>query len=665
MSRSSPEPIALATTALYYVAIAALMTACLQLNGRGPIAVQLDMSGSLLFYALANAALVYGLLHLSIEGARRLPGVGRLSFLLLSNLLFTALLATMALHFVLLWRFGSALDDKILSLISEPGFFLTIGVGGLEIGVLLAALVCVYAAFVGLAALANRFGPRRRLPLLAILAPCLAIAGVERLAFGLHAYGNPDVLAEIAQRLPLHGYTRLDRLAEIVGIDQLPERLGVLDLDVLAPSWNTASYQPPPVPETISASNDFNVFYIMVESLRFDMLDPEIMPHMSALAADPKSFRALHHYSTGNSTAESMHGIFSGLSSLHWPSLAKDMRGYPAIFEIYERLGYELNLFYTSRPSYRQIDRYVFPTHRMNTRVFNKRKVGETRLEWKAHALELDDIDAVDAVLDSLDARGPGKFVDVLYLYATHYNYYFPAEDAKFRPLFPRKYLIHALFTVERSERIFNRYRNASRFVDRMCHRIIEKLRELDLLERTIVVFLGDHGEEFAEYGRTGHSTGLNRFQTKVPLIIRSPQPLRSQYTTTSHSDLSPTLLSLLSADIELGDYFGGKNLQEFDPIRDYAVIVHPMRVPVAKLGQPIQGPVGRFVLVENEHKLHFEAGPGVRPLYYTGLDDEPIERPLGSNPLRRLSEVVRVEAKVLRPARARALPDAAPRDAL
>ena len=59
--------------------------------------------------------------HLAIEGARRLPGVGRLSFLLLSNLLFTALIAALALHFVLLWRFGSALDGKLLSLISEPG----------------------------------------------------------------------------------------------------------------------------------------------------------------------------------------------------------------------------------------------------------------------------------------------------------------------------------------------------------------------------------------------------------------------------------------------------------------------------------------------------------------------------------------------------------------
>ena len=152
MSRRPPESISLATTALYYAAIAALMTACLQLNGRGPISVQLEMSGSLLFYALANAALVYGLLHLAIEGARRLPGVGRLAFLLLSNLLFTALIATLALHFVLLWRFGSALDAKLLSLISEPGFFLTIGVGGRELAVVAAGLVCVYAAFVGLAA---------------------------------------------------------------------------------------------------------------------------------------------------------------------------------------------------------------------------------------------------------------------------------------------------------------------------------------------------------------------------------------------------------------------------------------------------------------------------------------------------------------------------------
>lgn len=607
------------------------------------------LSGSFVFYGLGHAALLYGLLHISIEGVRRFSSAERHSFLLLSSLLFTLLLGAILLHLILLWRFGLGLDRQILHLIAEPGFFTTIGIGGPELLGLATVTVSVYSILLGLAVVADRFGPQRRLSLLVVLVPCLVIGATERIAFGLHAHHNPQALSALGRRLPFHGYLRFDRLGDLLGIDRMEEPFTDLDADLPLPSVTAAGYRPPALPEEISVTQDFDILYIMVESLRFDMLAPEIMPHMSALAADPKSYRGLSHFSTGNSTAESMHGIFSGVSSLHWKNLSKVKQSYPVIFEIYRRLGYTLNFFYTSVPSYRSMDEYVFPTGRMNTFLFNSRKSSGFRRVWKARALEQDDIEAVDGLLNSLEERGPGKFVDILYLYATHYNYYFQEEDQLFEPTFKRMYGFHSL-SEKNVEKIFNRYKNASHFVDRMAQRVIDKLIELGKLETTIVVFLGDHGEEFFEFGLLGHSTAMNRFQTQVPLLIRSPRPLRTDYTTTSHSDLSPTILSLLGVDLDLAAYFGGKNLVDFDPTRDYAVIVAPLRKGEAtKLERERLGGVGRYVLVENNHKLYFESGvAGGQPLFYTDLDDQPLEQPVGSDPRRRLSEIILAESQFL-----------------
>ena len=650
MSGQSPKSLSLTRIALQYAAIAVAVIACMRVGNWGPMSIEFATSAGLVFYGLTHAAFLYGLLHLSIEGLRCLPRVEWRSFLLLSNLLFTLLLCAILLHLGLLLRFELGLDKQVLSLVAEPGFFITIGIGGLEILALVAAIGCVYGTFLGLGVLAERWGPQRRLSLLVVLVPCLALGATERVVFGLHAHRNPLALTALGQRLPFHGYTRLDRLGELLGIKQLEGRLGDLEPVVAAPVMSATGYRPPPVSETITAAMDFNVLYIMVESLRFDMLAPNIMPHMSALAVDAKSHHGLNHFSTGNSTAESMYGIFSGLSSLHWKSISRAKQAYPVIFEIYERLGYGLNLFYTSLPSFRSMNQYVFPIDRMNTQLFNSKKSSGLRRIWKARPLEQDDIEAVDALLSSLETRGPGKFVDILYLYATHYNYYYQEVDQKYEPAFQRMYGFHSLFAEKNVEKIFNRYRNASYFVDRMAQRVIDKLIELGQLERTIIVFLGDHGEEFLEFGSLGHSTRMNRFQTKVPLIIRSPQPLRTEYRTTSHSDLSPTLLSLLGADLDLTKYFGGKNLIEFEPSRDYAVIVDPLsRKEVTQLGGKNLGAVGRYVLVENDHKLYFDRDAGgVQPLFYTDLDDQPLKQPAGSDPRRRLREIIRAESQVL-----------------
>ena len=67
-------------------------------------------------------------------------------------------------------------------------------------------------------------------------------------------------------------------------------------------------------------------------------------------------------------------------------------------------------------------------------------------------------------------------------------------------------------------ERLGVRFPRATRLIGKLLHR----LRDLELTDEVVVIFLADHGESLGERGLLGH----NRFTTeqlRVPLIIRVP----------------------------------------------------------------------------------------------------------------------------------------------
>ncbi|MCK9459289.1 MAG: sulfatase [Proteobacteria bacterium] len=67
------------------------------------------------------------------------------------------------------------------------------------------------------------------------------------------------------------------------------------------------------------------------------------------------------------------------------------------------------------------------------------------------------------------------------------------------------------------------RYRHELRFMDEQLGRIVDALRDAGLLERTVLVFAGDHGEEFREHGGTHHKATVYSESTRVPLVVRIP----------------------------------------------------------------------------------------------------------------------------------------------
>ena len=71
-----------------------------------------------------------------------------------------------------------------------------------------------------------------------------------------------------------------------------------------------------------------------------------------------------------------------------------------------------------------------------------------------------------------------------------------------------------------REEFLDNPYDGEIAFMDFYIGKIIEKLREQGLLERTLIVVAGDHGEAFGEKREKGHGVFIYESTMRVPLIF-------------------------------------------------------------------------------------------------------------------------------------------------
>jgi arylsulfatase A-like enzyme len=84
-------------------------------------------------------------------------------------------------------------------------------------------------------------------------------------------------------------------------------------------------------------------------------------------------------------------------------------------------------------------------------------------------------------------------------------------------------------------------------YLDAEFGRLVGALRDRGLVDRTIVVFVADHGEEFRDHGGFEHGMALYQESVHVPLMIRLPGAAgRRTRTLAQHVDLMPTLLHLL-----------------------------------------------------------------------------------------------------------------------
>jgi arylsulfatase A-like enzyme len=74
---------------------------------------------------------------------------------------------------------------------------------------------------------------------------------------------------------------------------------------------------------------------------------------------------------------------------------------------------------------------------------------------------------------------------------------------------------------------LVGRYDEEVRFADRALGELLDALVEQGVDQRTLVVILGDHGEEFFEHNSFGHGHDVYQHLVHVPLIFRWPEEPR------------------------------------------------------------------------------------------------------------------------------------------
>jgi len=83
-------------------------------------------------------------------------------------------------------------------------------------------------------------------------------------------------------------------------------------------------------------------------------------------------------------------------------------------------------------------------------------------------------------------------------------------------------------------------------------------LKTADLLDRSVVVVVSDHGDEFGEHGRFGHGQSVYQELTHVPLIIRAPGHMPTGKVV--HADVE--IMDLYATLLELAGVTPGEKIQ-------------------------------------------------------------------------------------------------------
>lgn len=93
-------------------------------------------------------------------------------------------------------------------------------------------------------------------------------------------------------------------------------------------------------------------------------------------------------------------------------------------------------------------------------------------------------------------------------------------------------------------------YDNAISYVDNYIGRLLNKLTDLDLQKKSLIVFFSDHGEAFYEHGLLFHCIKLYDEFIRIPLIMQCPAVLPKDKmieTQIQSIDIMPTILEILN----------------------------------------------------------------------------------------------------------------------
>ncbi len=373
----------------------------------------------------------------------------------------------------------------------------------------------------------------------------LFLVGTEKAIFAYGDIVNNTAITQNARLFPLYQPITVKRFVSKV----FNVRIDRDDTVAVSASRATVRYPKNAILFDPSAARSPNILLIIVDGLRFDMLNKETMPNVWEFSRESIVFT--NHYSGGNGTRFGVFSLLYGINGTYWHNfLAKGVS--PVLIDSLIEKGYECKVLSSTRLTFPEFRRTAF----LRIPECIEDAFGD------ATATERDKIITEKFIqYASREARKKPFFAFVFYD-ASHQPYSYPPEFEKFRPAGEGEINYFKDIGKDKIHILRNRYKNAVYYNDHLIGRIIETLRKTSLLDDTVVVITGDHGEEFFENGYFGHTSAFNDYQTRTVFVLHYPGAGHSVVERlTGHADLVPTLMESLGCVSPPEDYSQGQSL--------------------------------------------------------------------------------------------------------
>ncbi len=457
---------------------------------------------------------------------------------------------------IILMRFGYHINGMVINLLVTPGGFEAMGLETATLLPAIAGVILALGANSALAILCQRWSKLQRLAdKLFSGHKRTAIWGTASFATAFFAsmvivafadfYSIKDVLMSTTN-YPVTFTMRMRKFLRRVGCQEPPREKSLFsEMDAETANLN---YPAKPI-ERVAPEHPYNIIWLTAESLRADLLSPEVMPNAWSIAQ--KGIHAQHHYSGGHGTRPAMFSMFYGLYGNNW-GVFLNCRRPPLFFDWLHQDHYDFLVQTSAKFTYPEFDQTIFASVPTASMVEQKDK-----FPWKR------DVKGIDMLIDFLKQRTPesNPFFAFYFFEGTHAPYTFDETQALKKDFWGE--INYATVSEKDAPALYNRQINAANAVDRQIGRLLQALQEVPgLAERTIVVITGDHGEEFFEHGRLGHNSTFVDEQICPPLAIYIPGVPPQKIThSTHHTDIIPTLAPFLGVKNSPADYSVGESI--------------------------------------------------------------------------------------------------------
>lgn len=389
--------------------------------------------------------------------------------------------------------------------------------------------------------LANRYNVKSIYIILGILAFSFSLSNIFHIYYKAH---QDRAIMSFDRCLPFYAPFDINKPLSMVGLAE--------ELPSYATSFKQQRYNYPKS-ELTSNPTGKNIVMVVLDSWRYDILNEATMPNIYNFSKIAERYH--NHYSGSNGTKSGMFSLMYGMPAVFFNDFANHTIP-PALMQVLLASDYDVRLFPSASLRNPPLDNTAFSLY------YDQCDATEGDKAWQR------DRNLANNFMKYVAERDTTKPFYALLFFDSLHSMIEP-EDGNKLPFQPAwSYPKYATLNKNSDPKEFlNLYKNMAFYIDKIMGDVFAQMKNLGLMENTIIIITADHAQEFNENGKGywGHNGNYSRQQLHVPLLYFDASRGSADIDKwTSHYDVAPTLMQeVMGVTNPASDYAFGASLHD------------------------------------------------------------------------------------------------------